>query len=37
MDYASDVDSAVDVLSKGMEFAEAYRLVSRLYISKNRY
>jgi elongator complex protein 1 len=27
MDYANDVDSAVQVLSKGLEFAEAQRLV----------
>lgn len=30
MDYAKDVDSAVQVLSKGLEFAEAQRLVCRL-------
>jgi hypothetical protein len=28
MDYSNDVVSAVQVLSKGMEFAEAQRLVS---------
>lgn len=27
MDYANDVDSAVEVLAKGLEFAEAQRLV----------
>ena len=30
MDYAKDVDSAVQVLSKGLEFAEAQRLVRHL-------
>jgi hypothetical protein len=30
MDYAKDVDSAVQVLSKGLEFAEAQRLVCHL-------
>ncbi|GMK55839.1 hypothetical protein CspeluHIS016_0208950 [Cutaneotrichosporon spelunceum] len=29
VDYAEDVDAAVDVLSRGGEFAEAYRLASR--------
>ena len=28
MDYANDVDSAVEVLSKGLEFAEAQRLTA---------
>jgi hypothetical protein len=28
VEYASDVDSAVDVLCRGTDFAEAYRLVS---------
>ena len=28
IDYAADVDEAVDVLCRGAEFAEAYRLVS---------
>jgi elongator complex protein 1 len=28
LDYQNDVDSAVDVLCRGAEFAEAYRLVS---------
>lgn len=28
IDYAADVDGAVDVLCRGAEFAEAYRLVS---------
>lgn len=27
MEYADDVDNAVDVLTRGAEFAEAYRLV----------
>ena len=27
LDYAQDVDSAVDVLCRGNEFAEAYRIV----------
>jgi hypothetical protein len=30
VDYASDVDSAVDMLCRGSEFAEAYRLVSTI-------
>ena len=30
MDYANDVDSAVQGLSKGLEFAEAQRLVCHL-------
>lgn len=28
MDYAEDVDSAVETLTRGAEFAEAYRIVS---------
>lgn len=28
MEYAEDVDSAVDTLTRGAEFAEAYRIVS---------
>ena len=32
MDYAKDVDSAVQVLSKGLEFAEAQRLVCHLLV-----
>ena len=28
VDYAQDVDGAVDILCRGAEFAEAYRLVS---------
>jgi len=27
LDYASDVDAAVDVLCRGAEFSEAYRIV----------
>jgi elongator complex protein 1 len=34
MDYANDVRSAVEVLSKGMEFAEALRLVSAILFVK---
>lgn len=30
VEYASDVDSAVEVLCRGTDFAEAYRLVSRV-------
>jgi elongator complex protein 1 len=29
LDYASDVDAAVDVLCRGAEFAEAHRIVAR--------
>lgn len=29
MEYAGDVDAAVDVLARGAEFAEAYRLAAR--------
>jgi elongator complex protein 1 len=31
VEYASDVDSAVEVLCRGTDFAEAYRLVSRIH------
>lgn len=30
IDYGGDVDGAVDVLCRGAEFAEAYRVVSML-------
>jgi elongator complex protein 1 len=33
MDYAKDVDSAVQVLSKGLEFAEAQRLVCPILLT----
>lgn len=32
MEYAEDVDSAVDALTRGAEFAEAYRIVSHLIL-----
>jgi hypothetical protein len=30
LDYADDVDAAVDVVCRGAEFGEAYRIVSRV-------
>lgn len=29
LDYANDVDSAIDILCRGGEFSEAYRLISQ--------
>ena len=34
LDYSEDVDAAVDVLCRGIEFSEAYRIVSLIVTLK---